>query len=222
MDGWARVAGGAGRPFITYYDAATGERTELSGTTAENWIAKTANLLVDDCDAGPGTRIAVGLPSHWMRYVWLLATWAVGATLVEASADVVVAGPDLEAAGSDAAPYRFATALLPFGARFAEPVPGFVDLGEVLPGQPDAFFPLHEEQPSDLAADLVARRVTFDELAKPAGPSPARRACRPGPLERDVDLVASAAHGGGSIVLVSHASDDEFTRIAGQEHADPL
>ena len=35
------------RPLLTFYDDATGERTELSGATLANWVAKTANLLVD-------------------------------------------------------------------------------------------------------------------------------------------------------------------------------
>src|SRR5688572_3007266 len=32
------------RPLLTWYDDATGERTELSGATLDNWVAKTANL----------------------------------------------------------------------------------------------------------------------------------------------------------------------------------
>ena len=45
----------AARPLITYYDDATGERVELSGTTTANWAAKAANLLRDECDVEPGT-----------------------------------------------------------------------------------------------------------------------------------------------------------------------
>ena len=44
----------AARPLITHYDDATGERMELSGTTAANWTAKAANLLRDECDVEPG------------------------------------------------------------------------------------------------------------------------------------------------------------------------
>ena len=50
----AAVAADPTRPLLTYYDDATGERTELSGTSLANWVAKTANLLVDRC--GLGTR----------------------------------------------------------------------------------------------------------------------------------------------------------------------
>ena len=46
------------RPLLTWYDDATGERTELSGATLANWVAKTANLLVDGLGLGPGDRAA--------------------------------------------------------------------------------------------------------------------------------------------------------------------
>ena len=46
----------------------------------ENWVAKTANYLVDELDAEPGTVVDLDLPLHWRSLVWLLATWAVGAT----------------------------------------------------------------------------------------------------------------------------------------------
>ncbi|MDT7643714.1 MAG: hypothetical protein QOC75_714, partial [Pseudonocardiales bacterium] len=48
------LASDPARPLITYYDDATGERIELSGTTLANWAAKTANLMRDECDIEPG------------------------------------------------------------------------------------------------------------------------------------------------------------------------
>ncbi len=48
------VATDPNRPLLTWYDDATGERTELSGATLANWVAKTANLLVDELALGPG------------------------------------------------------------------------------------------------------------------------------------------------------------------------
>ena len=35
------------RPLLTWYDDGNGERVELSGATLANWVAKTANLLVN-------------------------------------------------------------------------------------------------------------------------------------------------------------------------------
>ncbi|KQS99785.1 TIGR03089 family protein [Cellulomonas sp. Leaf395] len=81
-----------GRPRITWYGDG-GERVELSGAVLENWVNKTANLLVEEFDAGPATRVHLDLPGHWRTVVWAVATWRVGACVVlgEASpVDVVV------------------------------------------------------------------------------------------------------------------------------------
>ena len=72
----------AARPLITYYDDATGERIELSAVTTANWAAKAANLLRDECDVEPGTRVAVMLPAHWQTAAVLLAAWSCGAEVI--------------------------------------------------------------------------------------------------------------------------------------------
>ncbi|MCU0266884.1 MAG: TIGR03089 family protein, partial [Actinomycetia bacterium] len=54
------------RPLLTHYDDATGERVELSVATTANWVAKTANLLADELDVGPGAVVALALPRHWL------------------------------------------------------------------------------------------------------------------------------------------------------------
>jgi uncharacterized protein (TIGR03089 family) len=66
------------RPLITFYDDATGERTELSGATMANWVAKTANLLVDGCALEPASVVAVRLPAHWLTAAVLLGCWSAG------------------------------------------------------------------------------------------------------------------------------------------------
>ena len=66
------------RPLLTFHDDATGERTELSVATFANWVAKTANLLVDDLAAGPGDVLELRLPVHWQGAVWLQAAWSAG------------------------------------------------------------------------------------------------------------------------------------------------
>jgi uncharacterized protein (TIGR03089 family) len=213
-------SGGPGRPFVTYYDIATGERTELSGTTTANWVAKTANLLIDELNAETGTRVEVALPTHWLRTVWILATWAAGGTLVEAEGDVYVAGPDTVEHPSPAR-HRVASALLPFATPFQTAPPGVVDLGVVLPGQPDAFFPFDEPTDDVRAVDLADLALTYGELATGAHPSSSRSLLTPGTLARDVNATLAAVLGGGSIVLVRGASPADVNRLAGQEQALP-
>ena len=83
-------------PRITHYndrygDDAGGERIELSTATLANWAAKTANLLRDELGVGPGTRVAVLLPSHWQSVAVLLGVWWIGAQVVSSGpADIAL------------------------------------------------------------------------------------------------------------------------------------
>jgi len=76
----------AAGPRITYYDDATGERVEVSGTTLANWAAKTANLLRDELGVQPGDRVAVLLPAHWQTAAVLLGAWWCGAVVTDPAA----------------------------------------------------------------------------------------------------------------------------------------
>src|ERR671916_2600179 len=95
---WVRDRGAS--PLLTYYDSARGERVELSGVSAANWVDKTSNLLVDELDVEPGDAVDLTLakdhPGHWVTLVWVLACWQVGAvvTLESGAARVAVLGPD--------------------------------------------------------------------------------------------------------------------------------
>jgi uncharacterized protein (TIGR03089 family) len=81
------LAGNRMGPRITYYDDASGERTELSTVTLANWAAKTANLLREEFGAGPGSRVAILLPAHWQTAAVLLGTWWIGAEVVPGTED---------------------------------------------------------------------------------------------------------------------------------------
>ncbi|MDQ2723282.1 MAG: TIGR03089 family protein, partial [Actinomycetota bacterium] len=76
----------AAGPRITYYDDATGERVEVSGTTLANWAAKTANLLRDELGVQQGDRVAVLLPAHWQTAAVLLGAWWCGAVVSDPAA----------------------------------------------------------------------------------------------------------------------------------------
>ncbi len=119
------LASDPGRPLVTFYDDATGERVELSVATFANWVAKTANLLQGDLAAEPGDRAVLLLPAHWQTAVWLLACSSVG-VLADvggdpAAADLVVSGPDTLDAARACAGERVALALRPLGGRFPQP-----------------------------------------------------------------------------------------------------
>jgi uncharacterized protein (TIGR03089 family) len=99
----ARVRDAGPAPLVTFYDDVSAERTELSATTLANWVAKTANLLADEFDVGPGSTVALALPVHWQTAAVLLGVWSCGAAVLDtagedddrfASADVVLAAAD--------------------------------------------------------------------------------------------------------------------------------
>lgn len=201
-------------PVVTYYDVGTGERVELSGVTLANWVAKVANFLVDELDAGRGTRLRIGLPSHWLRYVWILGAWRVGAVVTDDAADIGLTGPDLEAAE----PIRLAASLRPLGGRFPAEPEGFLDIAIHVPSSPDVFVDLDPPAPDDLALDLADRTATHADLL--SGPGLADRIVRsPRTVAEDAADLAAALAGGGSLVMVAGGGPEDLARIASQEHA---
>jgi uncharacterized protein (TIGR03089 family) len=218
------------RPFVTFYDDATGERVELSLTTYANWVAKTASLLQDELDVERGSLLLVDLPCHWLGPVWLGAAWAVGATVTPdparaAAAELVLCGPDGLETYAGRAGRVVATSLRPLGARFDRPLPeGVVDFGAVVWGQPDAFFPLDQPTGDDEAwagppaldqrALLTAARR--HELATPG----VRLLTDVDPCSSDglLALVGPLLAGGGT-VWVRHAEPGGWERRAETERA---
>ena len=75
---------------MTLYDGDA--RVELSGATTANWVAKSANLLVDGL--GAPERIGLLLPLHWHTVVLVLAGATTGATVVLTSDADGLAGCD--------------------------------------------------------------------------------------------------------------------------------
>ena len=197
-----------GRPLVTYYDHATGERTELSVTTYANWVAKTASLLTDELDLERGDTLRVDLPVHWLGPVLLGAAWTAGLVVTwDDEPDAVVCGPVTLARWAPYAAGRpvLATALHPMGLRFGEPLPpGVHDLGVEVWSQPDAFAAVDPPGPDDPATSTATHRELWDAAAgggagdrvlseeNPASPSGLSSYTEP--LRRS-----------GSLVLVAHA-----------------
>ncbi|MEV7726740.1 TIGR03089 family protein [Streptomyces sp. NPDC087917] len=158
------LAADPGRPLVTFYDDATGERVELSVATFANWVAKTANLLQGDLAAEPGDRLCLLLPAHWQSAVWLLACASVGVVADvggdPAGADLVVSGPDTLEEALACSGERVALALRPLGGRFPQPPAGFADYAVEVPGQGDRFAPF---VPVD--ADAPGLAVGGEELS---------------------------------------------------------
>ena len=148
---------------LTFYDDATGERTELSGTTLANWVAKTANLLVDGCGLGPGDRAAVLLPPHWQTAAVLLGAWSAGlevamidprfadlpssAAEMSAQYDVLFTAAEPLLDKVDAAD-RFVLGLAPMAMPLREVPAGFVDYVTEVRQHGDHFTPPRRRGPA--------------------------------------------------------------------------
>jgi uncharacterized protein (TIGR03089 family) len=161
-----------GRPLVTFYDDATGERVELSVATFANWVAKTANLLQGDLSAGPGDRLSLHLPAHWQTAVWLLACASVGVEVDVAgdptAADVVVSGPDTLEAARAGRGERVALALRPLGGRFPQAPEGFADYAVEVPSQGDRFAPFAPVDPDETALLVGGTSLTAAEVVERA------------------------------------------------------
>ena len=175
------------RPLLTWYDDGTGERVELSVATAANWAAKTANLLADEHDLGPGDSLALDPPSHWLTAVVVLGAWTAGVT-VDLRADT---------------------------AQLSLPVDPAQFMRTVLP-QPDALL-APPASAADVAVRSADDSLSLEALVRAAGsPPPAVRVMSTLALDVVDGLLAALVIplvAGGSCVLVRSADQD---RLAGR------
>ena len=215
-----------GRPLVTFYDHASGERTELSVTTYANWVAKASGLLTDVADLERGMALRIDLPPHWLSPVFLGAAWTVGLRVTASDeADAVVCGPETLATWAPRAPRLpvLACSLRPLGVRFAEPLPaGVLDVGVEIWSQPDGFAAWDPPTGDDLATDALSQEGLHDltaavgsaltdggrllSVADPA--SPPGMATFTEPLRR-----------GGSLVLVRNPDPDRLDGVYDAERA---
>lgn len=215
-------------PFLTFYDDATDERIELSLTSFDNWVAKTANLLQDGLGTEPGERVAILLPPHWQGAVWMLAAWSAG-LVVDLSAgsapDVVVTGPDtLDAAVALKARDTLALALRPLGGRFTTPRPsGVLDYGAEVPTYGDHFSPYVPVAPDSPLLALDGAELTAAELVARATAvglgAGARVLTTANPAGSDgyLDALLAPLAVRGSIVLVRNADPARTERRVADE-----
>jgi uncharacterized protein (TIGR03089 family) len=129
-------------PLFTHYDDRTGERVELSAASLDNWVAKTANLLVDGAGLGPGDTAAVLLPPHWQAAAVLLGCWAAGLTVTEgdgAPAVTFAAADRTDEALATGAADVYLLSLAPLGRRLPTVPAGAQDYAVEVPGFGDHF-----------------------------------------------------------------------------------
>lgn len=211
-------------PRLTWYGQDS-ERVEFSGRVLENWVAKTANYLVDELDAEPGTTVALDIPLHWRSLVWLLATWAVGATAETngggAAAGASAAGvPDIVAtadpaaaleqlAGARPAPLVVAVALPALAMRWMGSLPPrTLDYSGDVRAHADVFYADHEPAPGGTAwrhqgQEGIQETSYAQLLTGPAG-APQRVLLEAG--SGWTEVVATALQtwaAGGSVVLLA-------------------
>jgi len=209
------------RPLITYYDLATGARTELSGRTFANWVDKTYHLLVE-LDVQPSETVALPLavdhPGHWVTFALVAGAWQAGAVVVpEPSATAVVTAVGPEDLGRAAPGTVLACSLHPLGFGFADPLPaGVIDFSVDVRSQPDA----HAEEPVDEEAPAWRDRseaLTHADLAS-IRPVSERVLVRPTtPLETVSRAYIAPLLGGGSSVVVVGDDPQRAARIAADE-----
>jgi uncharacterized protein (TIGR03089 family) len=180
-----RVSDDPSRPLITFYDDASGERVELSARTFDNWVAKTANFLVDGLAAEPGSRVVLALPPHWQTAVWLMACWSAGMEAVPAGLDGIepgsVPGPYLLVAAEEVLERVLADrdaeeivglSLHALGGGLAECPPGVVDYAVEVRAYGDRFVPPPGVTPGSPALSVTNTTLSgtrLVEVAREAG-----------------------------------------------------
>lgn len=212
-----------GRPRLTWY-AADGDRVELSGAVLDNWVSKTTNLLVEELDVGPGSRVLLDLPTHWRTVVWAMAAWRSGATLVlpdaerTVGADVVVT--DRPEEPRDTSAQLVVVSLPALARRYAGALPpGALDAASAVMTYADVIGWVPPTDPASPAVDAAGAQVPHADLFAWAGPQETARALLAAGAGR-VDATALAQVLGllaadGSVVLV----DDALAHALGDDPA---
>jgi len=168
-------------PLVTWYDDGTGDRVELSATTLANWVAKTANLLQEEFDVGPGSTVAVALPVHWQTAAALLAVWSCGATVLDTAAEddghladvaVVLTTQErivaLEEAGGQDGPELLGLSLHPLGLGMSGYAGTARDFALEVRAQGDVFLPYMPPDPDSPGLRAGGLELTLGGLVSTA------------------------------------------------------
>jgi uncharacterized protein (TIGR03089 family) len=210
------------RPFVTYYDEASGERSELSAKSLANWVAKTHHLLTDELGLGVGDRALIALPLHWISVPALLGCLTAGLALVPSGdADVAFVAPEtLAAAGGACDVYAIAPSSAAVGFGGSAPAPALDYVTAVRPQEdkwPSVHMPATPDDPClpGRSRGEVATRASDTGLAAGA------RVLATGTWTSVDDwietLLAPIAVGGSLVVVANCADEAVLERRAQQE-----
>ena len=154
-------------PRLTWYGP-DAERVELSGRVLDNWVAKTSNLLQDELDAEPGTRLRLDLPAHWKSVILALAAWQLGMEVVlgDAAAELLATADPAPGAAQGAFDAVVAVALPALAMRWPGELPtGVVDYAAEVRSHGDVFMAHVDPEESRRALlDAAGAEHTHDGL----------------------------------------------------------
>ncbi|MCW2680784.1 MAG: AMP-binding enzyme [Frankiales bacterium] len=204
------------QPLLTLYDGPA--RVELSGATTANWVAKSANLLVDGL-GGP-QRVGLLLPLHWQTVALLLAGVAAGAEVVLArrptdlaGCDAVLTSPEHAQAALDAgADDVLALSGHPLGAPCGA-LPAMVsDYAREVPSYGDGWSGPRPSAPTVLVdgAPVPPRDL---------GLGPADRVLLTGDLPEAAGALLGVLRAGAALVLLPDPSQVDLQRVVDDERA---
>lgn len=202
------------QPLLTLLDGPA--RVELSGATTANWVAKTANLLVDG--HGSPERVGLLLPLHWQAVCFLLGAAATGATVVVAREPAELAGCSVAFTRAEVAQEAlgvgvddvFAVSGHPMGAPVRDLPVMVLDAAREIPSYGDRFTGL----------DAGAARVEVDGLPVESPDlrlSPSDRVLVSGDLVAALPVLLAALSAGAALVLVPDPATVDVSAVAATE-----
>lgn len=218
------LAADQSRPFVTYYDEETGERSELSVKSLTNWVVKTHHLLQTELGLGVGDTAFVALPAHWISVPIVLGCLTAGLALTDAGdANVAFVSPTtLPEANHVDECYAVAPTAAAVGFGAAPPAPAMDYVSAVRPqedkwpsvqllaGPDDPCLPGRTRgEVAELAADSgLAARARLLTTRSWTGP------------QDWIETVLAPVAAGGSVVIVANCPDEQvIARRMSQEHA---
>lgn len=195
-------SGEAARPRLIWH--APGERIELSGRVLATWASKSADMLQEEFDLGPGGRVRLDGTPHWRLLVWALGAWTIGGhvlTTGDETVDVLVTDADRAAQPVVGADTVIALTRAALARRSTVELPaGVVDEAATLLSYADVMEPY--DSPASDAPALDA--LTFGTLIR-SETADRVHVCGTTELHDVLRASASIWAAGGSVVLTDPA-----------------